>query len=154
VKFLYVGRVLLGLLSASFLDGCILPVPWFYHRSPDIYGVLANHQVLVARAKVRYSVDPTSSNCTPPTGEATTSDRGEFFLEGTESFFRVVFIIPAPLDSRQTYRICFDTPDGVRSQKNLDVYWGGPVASIPPSTPALVTTVCDITDPSCAAYDW
>ena len=152
MKFLYAGRVALGLLSASFLAGCILPVPWFYHRSPDIYGVLTNHNVLVAQAKVRYSLDPTSVNCTPSTGEATTSERGAFYLEGTQSFFRVLFIIPAPLDSSQKYSICFDTPDGMRSEKPLQVVWGGPIASIPPGTPALVTTVCDTTDPYCFAH--
>jgi hypothetical protein len=152
LKFPYAGEVALGLVSASFLAGCILPVPWFYHRSPDIYGVLTNRNVLVAQAKVRYSLDPTSVNCTPSAAEATTSDRGEFYLEGTQSFFRVLFIIPAPMDSSQKYRICFEMPDGMRSEKTLDVFWGGPISSIPPGTPAFVTTVCDITDPDCFAH--
>lgn len=154
MKRRYVFMAALCSLSAAFLEAC-LPIPWFYHRSPDIFGILTNHDVLVARATVRYTLDPTSLNCTPSAGEATTSNRGEFYLEGAESFFRVVFVIPAPLDSVQKYRICFDTPDGVHSQKTLEVFWGGPTASIPPSTPALVITVCDIaTDPSCFAHPY
>jgi hypothetical protein len=136
----------LGLLAAqsALLASCLIPIPWTYHRTPDLAGVITRGGVPVSSAKVGYSTNSKVPDCRAPVDEGISSADGTFYLHGTRSFFHVVFFIPAPLDYGQRWHLCVDASDGQRFDKELEVVWGGPIVSMPSETPGLVTTKCDL----------
>jgi hypothetical protein len=121
--------------GATCLSSC-LPLPVKYHTRPDIYGTVTRNRVPVEGAKVGYSDDLNDTRCDSPIDSrpATVASQanGAFHLEGTYSFFHIIYLKPRAADSVQA-RICIDTSDGQHFSQLLFLNGGSTVGSIPNS---------------------
>ncbi len=140
------------MLSATCLSSC-LPLPVHYHTRPDIYGTVARNGVPVEGAKIGYSDDLSDSHCdsysdSHPAG-AVTASNGAFHIEGTYSFFHIIYLEPHAAQS-VSGRICVETSDGQRFSKDLIMNGGNGVGSIPDNASIdQVVINCDLAKDTC-----
>jgi hypothetical protein len=138
-------------LGATYFFGC-LPVPWFYHTRADIDGMVKRNGAPVQGAKVAYSEDLGDTDCDSPKDtypeNAVSSDDGKFHFKGTQSFFHMVFLLPAPAEFG-IGRICFDLPDGQRYRKRVYLDGGSIVGSIPFDSWDQLTIDCELAKDAC-----
>ena len=132
-------------LASAYLSGC-LPVPWVYHTRPDVDGEVMQNHAPVGAARVRYSLNNSDENCDSYDSykvEAVSSPDGKFHFEGTRSFFHIVFLLPGVAEFGSG-RICFETSDGQRRNREVFLDGGTMVGSFPEESWDLITVRCDI----------
>lgn len=138
-------------LSATCLSSCLL-LPVSYHTQPDIYGTVARNGVPVAGARVAYSDELTDSGCDSPIyshpAPVTSAANGTFHVEGTYSFFHIIYLKPHAADS-VSGRICIDTPDGQHLSQQLSLDGGSTVGSIPNASCDQLVINCDLAKDKC-----
>jgi hypothetical protein len=140
-------------LSATCLSSC-LPLPVHYHTRPDIYGTVARNGVPVEGAKIGYSDEISDSHCSSP-GEtnpatAVTASNGAFHIEGTSSFFHIIYLEPHAPDSVNG-KICVEAPDGQHFSKDLVMNGGNGVGSIPDNASVdQIVIDCDLAKDMCS----
>ena len=139
-------------ICAIYTCGCF-PAPVLYHTRPDIEGVIMQNGRPAEGVKVTYSTNLGDTKCDsddayPQT--AVTSSDGTFHLQGTRSFFHIVYLMPGSEDDG-TGRICFDTADGQRLNNRVFIKGGKPVGSIPPASWDQVRISCELNNDTCNA---
>ena len=139
-------------LGAIALSSC-LPLPVHYHTRPDVYGTVTRDGVPVEGAKIGYASDFSDSHCNsygdPQPATAVTASNGAFHIEGTSSFFHVIYLEPHSAQS-VSVRICVDTPDGQHLTRDLVMNAGNGVGSIPDNASIdQVVIDCDLAKDTC-----
>lgn len=107
------------------LTNCF-PFPHHQQESPTIWGVATNDGIPASNVSVRLVINPdkTVIGC-PSTAKATrTDDAGRFSFPST-NYFSAFFVMG---DRYDTWRICFDKPDGQQAIWDNGAFWGGPPA--------------------------
>ena len=141
-------------LSATCLGGC-LPLPVRYHTRPDIYGTVARNGAPVEGAKIGYSDDLSDVHCgslgDPQQATAVSGGNGAFHIDGTSSFFHVIYLRPPGAGQSVNGRICVDTPDGQHFSQELFMNGGNPVGSIPSASCDQLTIDCDLATSKCTS---
>jgi hypothetical protein len=144
-----VHHALMIVLSATCLSSC-LPLPVHYHTRPDIYGTVARNGVPLEGAKIGYSDDPGDSHCDSYPTKAVSASNGAFHIDGTYSFFHVIYLEPHAPDS-VSGRICVETSDGQHFTKDLIMNGGNGVGSIPDNASVDQLVIdCDLAKDTCA----
>ena len=111
-------------LFAVTLCGACIPFPHDQQESPNIRGTLIAGGMPAANVTVHLVVSPsrTSTGC-PAGSQETRTDVDGFFSFARTSYFSAFIIMG---DRYDTWRICFDKPDGQQAIWEGSGFWGGP----------------------------
>jgi len=138
-------------LYTTCLSSCLL-LPVHYHSRPDIYGTVTRNGAPVENAKVGYSEDLSDVHCDSGIDSqpqrAVTASNGAFHIEGTQSFFHIIYLRPHAADSVNG-RVCVEASDGQHFSKELFMNGCSGVGSIPNASCDLITINCDLARDSC-----
>lgn len=122
MKHLSAPRILLAAWGIL-LSSCV-PFPHHQQESPEIRGRLVEDNRPLSRVNVQFVVNPASTTpgCPPNAASTITDEDGRFLFSRTNYFS--AFIVMG--DRYDTWRICFDKPNGEKAMFQHGGYWGGP----------------------------
>ena len=114
--------LLLALPAVLAIAGCC-PIPHYQQESPELNGVLTWNGQPAADAPVALAINkPFGPDCADGQAQTLTDSGGAFHFDDTEYFqWAIVYG-----DRWDTWRLCFELPDGTRALWEEREIWGGP----------------------------
>lgn len=105
------------------ITACI-PFPHRQQRSPAIHGAAYRDAAPLAGVPVTLQANPSLAvqGCPDPDAVAVTDPEGRFALPATD--VKLWFMVMG--DRRDTWRVCFDLPEGGEVVWEDSGWWGGP----------------------------
>jgi hypothetical protein len=116
------ATLLLALPALLALAACC-PIPHYQQESPEMDGVLTWNGQPAADAPVALAINKQfGPDCAEGQAQTITDSSGAFHFDDTEYFeWAIVYG-----DRWDTWRLCFELPDGTRAIWEETDHWGGP----------------------------